>query len=63
MENIITTSMEDLSLEEQQKFQALQEYMKVQFLADVKKDRHGKVARLKEFELPVIKLNDNNIDG
>ena len=50
MENIITASMEDLSLEEQQKFQALQEYMKVQFLAGVKKDRHGKVARLKEFE-------------
>ena len=62
MENIITASMEDLSLEEQQKFQALQEYMKVQFLAGVKKDRSGKVARLKEFELPTIKLNDNKVE-
>jgi hypothetical protein len=33
--------------------------MKVQFLAGVKKDLHGKVVRLKEFELPMIKLNDN----
>jgi hypothetical protein len=36
--------------------------MKVQFLADVKKNRHGKVARLKQFELPAIKLNDNNVE-
>jgi hypothetical protein len=45
MENIITTSMEDLFPEEQQKLQELQEYMKVQFLACVKEDRSGKVAR------------------
>ena len=36
--------------------------MKVQFLAGVKKDRHGKVARLKEFELPPIKLNDDMVE-
>jgi hypothetical protein len=36
--------------------------MKVQFLSDIKKDRSGKVARLKEFELPAIRLNDNNIE-
>jgi hypothetical protein len=36
--------------------------MQVQFLAGVKKDRSGKVARLKEFELPAIKLNDNNVE-
>jgi hypothetical protein len=36
--------------------------MKVQFLADVKKNRHGKVARLKQFEQPAIKLNDNNVE-
>jgi hypothetical protein len=36
--------------------------MKVQFLASVKKDRHGKVARLKEFELPAIKLNQNKVE-
>jgi hypothetical protein len=36
--------------------------MQVQFLAGVNKDRSGKVARFKEFELPVIKLNDNNIE-
>jgi hypothetical protein len=36
--------------------------MQVQFLAGVKKDRSGKVARLKEFELPAIRLNDNNIE-
>jgi hypothetical protein len=29
MNNIVTTSLEDLSLEEQQKFKALQEYMRV----------------------------------
>jgi hypothetical protein len=62
MNNIVTTSLEDLSPEEQQKFKALQEYMQVQFLASVKKDRSGKVARLKEFELPAIRLNDNNIE-
>jgi hypothetical protein len=37
-------------------------YMQVQFLAGINKDRSGKVARLKEFELPAIKLNDNNIE-
>jgi hypothetical protein len=36
--------------------------MQVQFLAGVKKDRSGKVARLKEFELLAIRLNDNNIE-
>jgi hypothetical protein len=36
--------------------------MQVQFLAGIKKDRLGKVARLKEFELPTIKLNDNKIE-
>jgi hypothetical protein len=36
--------------------------MHVQFLADIKKDRSDKVARLKEFELPAIRLNDNNIE-
>jgi hypothetical protein len=36
--------------------------MQVQFLAGVKKDRSGKVAWLKEFELPAIRLNDNNIE-
>jgi hypothetical protein len=30
--------------------------MQVQFLAGGKKDRSGKVARLKEFELPAIRL-------
>jgi hypothetical protein len=35
--------------------------MQVQFLADVKKDRSDKVARLKEFELLAIRLNDSNI--
>jgi hypothetical protein len=60
--NIITASLEDLSPEEQQKFKALDEYMQVQFLAGIKKDRSGKVARLKEFELSMIRLNDNNIE-
>jgi hypothetical protein len=36
--------------------------MQVQFLADVKKDRSDKVARLKEFELLAIRLNDSNIE-
>jgi hypothetical protein len=40
----------------------LQEYMQVQCLAGVKKDRSGKVARLKEFKLSAIRLNDNNIE-
>jgi hypothetical protein len=62
MNNIVITSLEDLPPEEQQKFKALQEYMQVQFLAGVKKDRSGKVARLKEFELPAIKLSDNNVE-
>jgi hypothetical protein len=62
MNNIITASLEDLSPEEQHKFKALQEYMQVQFLAGVKKDRSSKMARLKEFELPAIRLNDNNIE-
>jgi hypothetical protein len=62
MNNIVTASLEDLSPEEQQKFKAVQEYMNVQFLVGVKKDRSGKVARLKEFELPAIRLNDNNIE-
>jgi hypothetical protein len=61
MNNIVTASLEDLSPEEQ-KFKALQEYMQVQFLADVNKDRSGKVARLKEFELLAIRLNDSNIE-
>jgi hypothetical protein len=62
MNNIVTASLEYLPPEEQQKFKALQEYMRVQFLDDIKKDRCGKVARLKEFELPAIRLNDNNIE-
>jgi hypothetical protein len=62
MNNIVTASLEDLPPEEQQKFKALQEYRKVQFLADIKKDRSGKVERLKEFELPAIRLNDSNIE-
>lgn len=61
MENIITTLLKDLTQEEQQKFQALEEYMKVQFQAGVKKCHYGKVARLKEFEPSTIKLNDNNV--
>jgi hypothetical protein len=36
--------------------------MQVQFLAGVKKDRSSKVARFREFELPEIRLNDNNIE-
>jgi hypothetical protein len=62
MNNIVTASLEDLPPEEQQKYKALQEYMHVQFLADIKKDGSGKVARLKEFELPSIRLNDNSIE-
>jgi hypothetical protein len=54
---IITTSLEDLPSEEHQKFKEQQVYMQVQFLADIKKDQSGKVARLKEFELSAIKLN------
>jgi hypothetical protein len=54
MNNIVTASLEDLSPEEQQKFKALQEYMQVQFLTGIKKDRSSKVARLKEFKLPAI---------
>jgi ribosomal protein S7 len=61
MNNIVTASLEDLSPEEQ-KFKALQEYMQVQFLTSVKKDRSDKVARLKEFELSAIRLNDSNIE-
>jgi hypothetical protein len=62
MNNIVTTSLEDLSPEEQQKFKVLKEYMQVQFLAGIKKNRSSKVARLKEFELPAIRLNDNNVE-
>jgi hypothetical protein len=62
MNNIVTVSLEDLSPKEQQKFKVLQEYMQVQFLAGVKKDRSSKVARLKEFELLAIKVNDNNVE-
>jgi hypothetical protein len=62
MNNIVTTSLEDLSPEEQQKLKALQEYMQVQFLTGVKTDRSEKMARLKEFEQPTIRLNDNNIE-
>jgi hypothetical protein len=62
MNNIVTASLEDLSREEQKKFKVLQEYMQVQFLAGVKKDRSGKVARLKEFELSAIRLNDNSVE-
>jgi hypothetical protein len=62
LNNIVTASLEDLPLEEQQSYKVVQEYMHVQFLADIKKDRSGKVARLKEFELPAIRLNDNNIE-
>jgi hypothetical protein len=36
--------------------------MQVQFLAGVKKDRSSKVARLKEFELLAIRLNNSNIE-
>jgi hypothetical protein len=36
--------------------------MQVQFLTGVKKDRPDKVARLKEFELSGIRLNDSNIE-
>jgi hypothetical protein len=45
MNNIVIASLEDLSPDEQQKFKALQEYMQVQLLAGVKKDRFGNVAR------------------
>jgi hypothetical protein len=62
MNNFITVLMEDLTPEEQHKYHALQEYMKVQFLGDIKKDHHGKVERLKEFELPVLKINDNKVE-
>jgi hypothetical protein len=62
MNNIVTASQEDLSQEEEQKFKALQEYMQVQFLTGVKKDQSDKVARLKEFELPAIRLNNINIE-
>jgi hypothetical protein len=34
--------------------------MQVQFLAGGKKDRSGKVARLKEFELPATRLKRQN---
>jgi hypothetical protein len=36
--------------------------MQVQFLTGVNKDRSGKVARLKEFELPAIRLNNDNVE-
>jgi hypothetical protein len=62
LNNIVTASLEDLPPEEHQKYKALQEYMHVQFLTDIKKDRSGKVVRLKEFELPAIRLNDSNIE-
>jgi hypothetical protein len=62
MNNIVTASLEDLPPEEQQKYKALQEYMHVQFLTDIKKDRSGNVERLKEFELPATRLNDSNIE-
>jgi hypothetical protein len=62
MNNIVTASMEDLTMYEEQKYHALQEYMKVQFLVGVKNDHHGKVARLEEFELLAIRLNDNKVE-
>jgi hypothetical protein len=62
LNNIVTASLEDVPPEEQQKYKALQEYLHVQFLADINNDRSGKVARLKEFKLPAIRLNDNNIE-
>jgi hypothetical protein len=60
--NIVTASLEDIPPEEHQRYKAVQEYMHVQFLADIKKDRSSEVARLKDFELPAIRLNDNNIE-
>jgi hypothetical protein len=36
--------------------------MQLQFLDGVKKDQSVKVARLKEFEMPAIRLNDNNVE-
>ena len=60
--NIVMASIEDLGEEEQRNYAALQEYLKQQFLAGIKKDRHNKVVREQEFVLPSIKLNDNRIE-
>jgi hypothetical protein len=62
LNNIVTASLEDVPPEEQQKYKALQEYLHVQLLADIKNYRSGKAVRLKEFKLPAIRLNDNNIE-
>ena len=55
-------SIEDLGEEEQRRYVALQEHIKQQFLAGIKKDRHGKISREQEFEMPAIKLNKDKIE-
>ena len=61
-ENIIMTTIGELSEEERKAYLLLEEHVKAQFLKGFKKDRGGLVKRVEEFVLPSLKLNKDKIE-
>jgi hypothetical protein len=61
-ENIITTTLEELTEEERKAYLLVEEHVKTQFPKGFKKDRGGLVKRVEEFVLPSLKLNKDKIE-
>ena len=61
-DNIITTTMEELTEEERKAYLLVEEHVKAQFLKGFKKDRGGLVKRVEEFVLPSLKLSKDKIE-
>ena len=58
-ENIITTTIEELSEEECKAYLIAVEHFKAQFLKGFKGDRGGLINRVEEFVMPSFKPNNN----
>ena len=61
-DNIITTTLEELTEEERKAYLLVEEHDKAQFLKGFKKDHGGLVKRVEEFVLPSLKLNKDKIE-
>jgi len=61
-EGNISTSIEELSEEERQKYLVVREHFKAQFLKGFKKDEKGHVTRVQEFMMPSFTLKNKQVE-
>ena len=61
-EGNISTSIEELSVEERQEYLEIREHFKAQFLKGFKKNQQGQVMRVQDFVMPSFTLKNKQVE-